>query len=174
MSKERKTFLVEWEDELRLMTKLRDRLLADNLNASNTVIITVSTDYSSVIGQYLRHQLTFEGEICDGFGIEVPYPDQKFDLSFEADIIQMFIMNVESIRNKNILLVEAGVIRGGNYTKVVEILKDKLNSTNKILTLSMYENEGSIFKSDYVGEYYDDKTQDLTFWWEMENNHWTK
>jgi len=23
-----------------------------------------------------------------------------------------------------------------------------------------------------VGEFYDDKTQDLTFWWEKENSHW--
>jgi hypothetical protein len=36
----------------------------------------------------------------------------------------------------------------------------------------MYENIHSIYKSDFVGEYYDDKTQDLTFWWEKENNHW--
>ena len=75
----RKELKVNRTHELYLMNKLRDELLLKGLNASNTVIVTVSTDYSSVIGQYLRHQLTKDGEICDGFGIDVPYPDQEFD-----------------------------------------------------------------------------------------------
>jgi len=41
-----------------------------------------------------------------------------------------------------------------------------------IVTISMYENVGSRFKSDFVAEYYDDTTQDLTFWWELPNKHW--
>jgi hypothetical protein len=172
MNKSRKPFLVSWKDELRLMTNLKDRLISDGINASNTIIVTVSTDYSSVIGQYLRHQLTDAGEICEGFGIDVPYPDQNFDVNFVLDILHIFIRNHKAIDTKKILLVEAGVIRGGNYTKVVNIIKDDLQLENQILTLSMYENKGSIFKSDYVGEYYDNETQDLTFWWEMENNHW--
>ena len=47
---------VEWDTELHLMNQLKDRLLLNGINASNTLIVTVSTDYSSVIGQYLRHQ----------------------------------------------------------------------------------------------------------------------
>ena len=168
----RKELRVEWEDELRLMNWLRNTLLSYDLNASNVVIVTVSTDYSSVIGQYLRHQLTNKGEICDGFGIDVPYPDQTFDDKFVKEVCEMFRLHADSIGDKTILLVEAGVIRGGNYTKVLDIIRNELGMTQPVLTLTMYENIHSIWKSDFVGEYYDDEKEDLTFWWERYNNHW--
>jgi hypothetical protein len=168
----RNELLITWSDEIRLMDQLANKLLDSNVNASNTVIITVSTDYSSVIGQYLRHQLTYDGEICEGFGVDVPYPDQTFDSKFKQDVCDMFNMHTDVIKNKSILLVEAGVIRGGNYTTLVDIIKNDLQINNNIITLTMYENIGSKFKSNFVGEYYDDTKEDLTFWWEKENNHW--
>ena len=168
----RKELKVEWDTELRLMNELSNTLLSYDLNASNTIIVTVSTDYSSVIGQYLRHQLTNKGEICEGFGIDVPYPDQTFDEKFVKEVCDMFRMHWDSIGDKTILLVEAGVIRGGNYTKVVDIIKNELNITQPVLTLTMYENIHSKWKSNFVGEYYDDEIEDLTFWWEKYNNHW--
>jgi hypothetical protein len=36
----------------------------------------------------------------------------------------------------------------------------------------MMENIHSIIKSDYVGEYYDDELEDLTFYFEKFNKHW--
>lgn len=168
----RKELRVEWDTELLLMNKLRDALLSNGLNASNVLIVTVSTDYSSVVGQYLRHQLSNGGEICDGFGIDVPYPDQSFDEKFIKEVCDMFKIHMNSIGDKIILLVEAGVIRGGNYTKVVDIIRNELGMNQKVLTLTMYENKHSKWKSEYVGRYYDDETEDLTFWWEMDNNHW--
>ena len=170
----RKELKINWDKELELMNKLKDTLLYNHLNASNVLIVTVSTDYSSVIGQYLRHQLTHNGEICDGFGIDVPYPDQSFNNNFVQEICAMFnvYQNSNSIGDKTILLVEAAVIRGGNYIKVVDIIKNKLDITQPVLTLTMYENIHSKWKSDFVGEYYNDETEDLTFWWEKYNNHW--
>ena len=168
----RKELKIEWDTELILMNKLSKTLLFKNFNASNTIILTVSTDYSSIIGQYLRHQLTNNGEICDGFGIDVPYPDQKFDDKFVKEICDMFEIHKDIILDKTILLVEAGVIRGGNYKKVVDIIKNKLNITQQILTLTMYENIHSKWKSNFVGKYYNDEIEDLTFWWEKYNNHW--
>jgi len=154
------------------MNSLRCRLVSENINASNTVVVAVSTDYSSVIGQYLRHQLSHDGEICAGFGVDVPYPDQEFDDDFINAFLAVFYLNLIHIKDKKILLVEAGVIRGGNYTKIVELIKTNLKLTNEILTLTMFENYGSKFKSDFVGKYYDDLSEDLTFWWEKPNNHW--
>lgn len=168
----RKELKIEWDTELILMNKLSKTLLFKNFNSSNTIILTVSTDYSSIIGQYLRHQLTNNGEICDGFGINVPYPDQKFNDKFVKEICDMFEIHKDIILDKTILLVEAGVIRGGNYTKVVDIIKNKLKITNQILTLTMYENIHSKWKSNFVGKYYNDEIEDLTFWWEKYNNHW--
>jgi hypothetical protein len=168
----RKELKIYVDTELHLMARLRDKLIGHGLNAFNTVVVTVSTDYSSVIGQYIRHQLTFNEEICEGFGIDVPYPDQSFDEKFVKDICTMFEMHKDSLKDKIILLVEAGVIRGGNYTKVVDLIQNELHIAQPILTLAMYENIHSKFKSDFVGEYYDDLIQDLTFWWEQPNKHW--
>jgi hypothetical protein len=168
----RELLSVDWPEEIRLMNKLRDNLLSLNINASNTVVISVSPDYSSVISQYLRHQLSQNGEICAGFGVDVPYPDQEFDEDFVNSFLAIFYLNLNSIKDKKILLVEAGVIRGSNYTKTVEIIKQNLKMTNEVLTLAMFENYSSKFKSDFVGKYYDDSKEDLTFWWEKPNNHW--
>ena len=168
----RKELKVEWEDELRLMNQLRNTLLSHNLNASNIVIVTVSTDYSSVIGQYLRHQLTNTGEICDGFGIDVPYPDEQWDDKYEFEMRTAFQTHKHTFKYKTPILVEAGVIRGGNFTYVIDWMRKYLGYDQKIITLALYENLGSKFKSDFVGNYYDDTIQDLTFWWERDNNHW--
>ena len=168
----RKELLVSKEDEWRLSDKLVQDLLEKGFHAENTVVVTVSTDYSSVIGQYIRHQLSYNGEICSGFGIDVPYPDQEFNYKVKQNIASMFAMNYPDFKNKKVLLVEAGIIRGSNYTKVVDLLEKTFQLKGNIVTLTMYENIHSIFKSDFVGEYYDNNTQDLTFWWETYNNHW--
>jgi hypothetical protein len=169
----RKELLVNKENEFRLSEKLVQELLEKGYHAENTVVITVSTDYSSVIGQYIRHQLSHRGEICLGFGVDVPYPDQEFNEDFKHALVSMFAMNYSIWTDKKILLVEAGVIRGGNYTNIVNLLKQTFQILpEQIITLAMYENIHSIFKSDFVGEYYDNNTQDLTFWWETYNKHW--
>jgi hypothetical protein len=162
--------MVDRETEFRLIDKIKDLLLNEGYNASNSIIVTVSTDYSSIVGQMLRHELTHEGEICDGFGIEVPYPDETWNDKYLKDVMAMFKLN--NIETKNIVLVEAGVIRGGNYTKVLDIIRKDLKLTQSVITVSLYENIHSKFKSNFVAKYYDDTKQDLTFWWEKQNNHW--
>lgn len=167
----REEYLITIEKELELLKNLKEVLVSNGLNSSNTIVVTVSTDYSSIVGQYLRHQLTNDGEICEGFGIDVPYPDEQWNDEFINRVETMFKMFSNDIKNKTILLVEAGVIRGSNYTKVIQILND-MKIDEPIVTLALFENQSSKFKSDFVGEYYNDETQDLTFWWERENNHW--
>ena len=76
------------------------------------------------------------------------------------------------LETKTPILVEAGVIRGGNYTFLTNWIKEYFSKDILIITTSMYENVGSKFKSNYVSEYYDDTIQDLTFWWELPNKHW--
>jgi hypothetical protein len=146
MLNERKILHVDWPLELQLMNRLRDNLLKLNINASNTVVVAVSTDYSSIVAQYLRHQLSYDGEICLGFGVDVPYPDEEFDESFVTAILALFYLNLANIGNKKILLVEAGVIRGSNYTKVYEIIRQQLKLTQEIYTLTLFENFKSKFK----------------------------
>jgi deoxyxylulose-5-phosphate synthase len=168
----RKPKYIDFENELRLLNTLKYQLLTHGLHAGNTVIVTVSTDYSSVVGQYLRHALTHEREICDGFGVDVPYPDEVWDARYIGGLKKALVSHRDLFHNNNksLLLVEAGVIRGGNYQFVTNHLKEYID--NKVLTLALYENENSVFKSDYVGEYYNNTTEDLTFWWEEDNKHW--
>lgn len=163
---------VSYLEEFELIDKLGDELLKAGWNAFNSTIITVSTDYSSIVGQILRHHLSYDGEICDGFGIDVPYSDEEWDDKYESEMRAQFQTHKGTFRYKTPILVEAGVIRGSNYKFVTQWMRKYLGYDGKIITLALYENLGSDFKSDFVGDYYDDTTEDLTFWWERENNHW--
>ena len=165
-------YLIEQELETSLTLDLAKDLLEQNFNASNTVIVTVSTDYSSNVGQLLRHALSYGEEICDGFGIDVPYPDEIWDERYIGELIKVFDLYNYKLENKKILFVEAGVIRGSNYKYIQDFLCDHLGITEDVFFLALFENKNSKFKSDFVGEYYDNETQDLTFWWEEENKHW--
>jgi len=74
------------------------------------------------------------------------------------------------VKYSNYLLVEAGVIRGGNYIWLTNLLKEMV--VGDIVTAAMFENVNSKFKSDVVANYYDDDEQDLTFYYEKPNKHW--
>lgn len=161
---------VSFEDEQQLIENIAAELISDGFNANNTVIITVSTDYSSIIGQTLRHLLSADGEICDGFGIDVPYPDDNWDETYVSELNSILDIYQDKIGDKRVLMVEAGVIRGGNYTFLDGFLTER--GLTDIYSVSMFENTGSVYKSDYVGKYYNNDTHDLTFWWERYNNHW--
>lgn len=172
MVDQRNELLISSIKELELADKLAKDLYKAGYNASNSIIVTVSTDYSSILGQLLRHKLSFDGEMCSGFGVDVPYPDEDWNENYVNAVMSMFKLHAGDTMYKNIILVEAGVIRGGNYTMIVDIIKRYLSLAEKIVTVAMFENVNSRFKSDFVGEFYDNNTQDLTFWWEEYNNHW--
>lgn len=164
----RQDYYISQEVETALTFKLAEQLLKEDFNASNTVVVTVSMDYSSVVGQLLRHALSYNQEICDGFGVDVPYPDQSWDEQYLLELNTILDLYRFKYENKKILFVEAGVIRGSNY----KFLSEKMAGKDDIFFLSLFENKSSMFKSDFVGEYYDNQTQDLTFYWEKPNNHW--
>jgi hypothetical protein len=169
----RKEYSISIEKELALIESLSYEILEQDFNASNTVIISVSSDYSSIVGQIIRHNLSFKGEIADGFSVDVPYPDQTWTEDFIEELHSTFNLYDYKFNRKTLLLVEAGVIKGGNYKFLTEwIFSNYPKATVKTLTL--FENTDSAFKSNFVGEYYDDKIQDLTFSWEKYNNHWNK
>ena len=163
---------VDLNKELKCIATIAEALKKEGYNASNSIVVTVSTDYSSIAGQIIRHELTHEGEIADGFGVDVPYPDQQWDTRFVFEACLMFSLHKYDIGVKNIILVEVGVIRGSNYKTLIELIRESLELDNNIITTTLYENIESAFKSNYVAEYYNDTLNDLTFWWEKQNNHW--
>jgi hypothetical protein len=158
--------------ELECIKSIAEALKRDGYNASNSIVVTVSTDYSSIAGQIIRHELTHEGEIADGFGVDVPYPDQQWDTRFVNEACSMFLLHRQAIGVKTIILVEAGVIRGSNYNSLINLMRQSLEMDNLIITTALFQSKGSAIECDYIAEYYDDKFNDLTFWWEKENNHW--
>jgi hypothetical protein len=164
--------LITIENEISLTNKLGDELLAAGFNASNSVIVTVSTDYSAHVGMWLRHHLSWDGEVCDGFGIEVPYPDEVWNKKYMDEMYENFKLHAKYFQFKSIIFVEAGVIRGGNYSHIIDWVRKRLEPSKKLITLALYENIHSRFKSDFVGDYYDATNEDLTFWWERPNKHW--
>ena len=100
--------------------------------------------------------------------VNVPFPDEDVGKYKEA-----FIANFSEwvLDWDNFVLCEAGVIRGGNYTWITEVMEEF--AIPNYYTLSLCENIHSKFKSDLVTHYYDDNTEDLHFWWEQPNNHWS-
>ena len=169
----RTPYLIDREFEYTLLKKLVGELHKKfpDANASNTLILNISPDYSSMVSMYLAHQLSHEGEMCPMVHIDVPYPDeyvQPYKFSFERE------MKNYPFYYENYILCEAGVIRGSNYAWLTQSLAQYIPDDSKIITVALCENKGSNFKSDVVGHYYDDQTQDLTFYFETYNKHWDK
>ena len=144
-----------------------------DVNASNALVVMVSPDYSASVAMHLAHELSHDGEMCDMLCIDVPYPDQDkvpFVQKASDDILRY--LEFMSKVYENIILVEAGVIRGGNYSWLTLLLKMMFSTSCTVITTALYENTGSVFKSDVVAHYYNDKEVELTFYYEKPNKHW--
>ena len=167
----RKEYFIPLEKEVRLISRLSSRLVQLGFNASNTIVVTVSSDYSAIVGQLLRHDLSFEGEIAEGFSVDVPYPDETWrSAGYISKLHTAFSMNAYDFDKKTLLLVEAGAIRSSNYIFLTDWIKENYPEA-KVKTLAVFENSHSNFERDFVGEYYDNELQDLTFSWEKPNKH---
>ena len=169
----RKIFYVSDTDEKILLERLIVLIQESypELNPKNTLVLMVSPDYSATVAMHVAHGLSKDGEMCDILPINVPYPDEQVDIYLSKAIKDLDAwLEFSETEYENYLLVEAGVIRGGNYTWLTNMLCKKV--TGNIITSSLYENIGSKFKSNVVAEYYDDSVEDLTFYFERENKHW--
>ena len=169
----RETFLISRTKERSLVDKLSKKILKvyPDICPDNTLVVMVSPDYSATVAMQVAHNLSKDEEMCDILPIHVAYPDEevhKYVRKADADIDSWF--KFSDTQYKYYLLVEAGVIRGGTYTWLTKLFRKKV--VGEIITSSLFENVGSRFKSDIVGEYYDDEKQDLTFYFERENKHW--
>lgn len=142
-----------------------------DLSAENTLVVMVSPDYSATFAMHIAHALSVNGEMCDILPIHVNYPDEdkeKYVEKAKKDLLHFLQLNER--RYSNYLLVEAAVIQGGTFTWLTELFKKVLHG--ELHTVAMYENIHSKFKCNHVFEYYDNQTQDLTFYFEQYNRHW--
>ena len=165
-----KNLLFISEDKERaLIQEMTYRMKMANLpiHPSDTCFLMVSPDYSAVVTQHLSHSLSMDGEIFHIEAVNVPFPDED-KIDYQIEFAERFVD--WSRRWENFVLIEAGVIRGGNYTWITQQIE--LLSNKKYYTVALCENSSSKFKSDFVSLYYNDHMEDLHFWWEQPNNHW--
>jgi len=154
----------EWE----LINKLLTIVDSSQFNPADTAVLMVSPDYSATVAMHLAHSWSRDGQIIPIIPVDVPYPDEESD-----DYINKMVMQSAEIRPySKLILVEAGIIRGGNWTWLLALLKAWGYERSDITLVALCENVNSKVKSDYVGEYYDDKQEELMFYYERFNKHW--
>ena len=168
---QRPLYFISRRKELELINKLET--IVDNrlFHPSNTAVIQASVDFAGTAAMHLAHSWSVGGEIIPIIPIEVTYPNETYDYvrsKFQYDMR----WQLEHFNYKRFVVVEAGIIRGGNWKWILEEFA-LLNVPRENITLvTMVENIHAIIKSDYVGEYYDDDKEDLTFYFEKFNKHW--
>ena len=167
----KKLLFISQDKEMALIQEMSYKIkMSDwDIHPSKTCFLCVSPDYSGIVTQHLSHSLSMGREIFHIEAVNVPFPDES-PHHYRIDFSINFQEWMESW--DNFVLIEAGVIRGGNYKWITDVMKD-LASYKKFYTVSLCENIGSKYKSDMVSLYYDDSVEDLHFWWEKPNNHWS-
>jgi len=154
----------EWE----LIQRLETIVDSSDFDPSTTAVIMASPDYSATVAMHLAHSWSRRGEILPIIPVDVTYPDEDPD-----EYIKKMVMQSGDIRPyQDLVLVEAGIIRGGNWKWMLDVLYDWGYIRDNITLVAMCENIHSKVKSDYVGEYYDDDKEELMFYFEKFNKHW--
>ena len=154
----------EWELIQRLLTMVDD----SEFDHTNTAVIMASPDYSATVAMHLAHAWSRKGEVLTVIPVDVTYPDE----TPEPYILKMMRQQDEITRYERLVMVEAGIIRGGNWQWMLEILESWGYPRSNIILVALCENIHSQVKSDYVAEYYDDEKQELMFYFERYNKHW--
>jgi hypothetical protein len=154
----------EWELIQRLITIVDNR----TFNPQDTVIVMASPDYSATVAMHLAHAWSMNGDMLPIIPVDVTYPDEE--PKFYIDKMRSQYMDFKLY--KKLVMVEAGIIRGGNWKWMLDVTKEFEFDRKDITLVALCENIHSKVKSDYVGEYYDDKKEELMFYFERYNKHW--
>lgn len=167
--KRRPLHFITREKEWELIQKLLTIVDNSSFDPKTTAIIMASPDYSATVAMHLAHAWSRDGEMLTIIPVDVAYPDEDVAPYREKLVAQ----RAQWQPFEKLVLVEAGIIRGGNWKWMLEILKSWGQFTREDITLvAMCENIHSAVKSDYVGEYYDDDKEELMFYFERFNKHW--
>jgi len=165
----RRLKFISREKEHELINKLLTIVDVRGVTPKNVAIIMASPDYSATVAMHLAHAWSIDGDMIPIIPVHVTYPDEAPDYYIKK--MKYDFAFFETLPEK-LILVEAGIIRGGNWKWMLNTLYE-LGYERKNLTLvTLCENVHSAVKSDYVGEYYDDLQEELTFYYERYNKHW--
>lgn len=155
----------EWE----LIQRLETLVDSSSFDPSTTAVIMASPDYSATFAMHLAHSWSRKGDMLPIIPVDVTYPDED-----AAPYIQALReLGPKITPYFRLVLVEAGIIRGGNWEWILNVLINEFGYTREQITLvAACENIHSRVKSDYVAEYYDDNKEELMFYFEKYNKHW--
>lgn len=159
------------EKEKELIDRLITFVNNEDFHPDTTAIIQASVDFAGTAAMHFAHAWSVKGEIIPIIPIEVTYPGEPYEYVIEKFHYDMH-WHLNHKKYKNFVVVEAGIIRGGNWKWILEEFRELGFGRDKITLVTLCENIHSIVKSDYVGEYYDDEKEDLTFYFERYNKHW--
>ena len=154
----------EWE----LIQRLETIVDSTDFDPSTTAVIMASPDYSATVAMHLAHAWSRKGEMLPIVPVDVTYPDES-----PEPYVNKMMMQAGDIRPySKLVMIEAGIIRGGNWQWMLDVLYGWDYKSSDITLVAMCENIHSKVKSDYVGEYYDDDKEELMFYFEKFNKHW--
>ena len=128
----------EWE----LIQRLETLVDSSNFDPETTAVIMASPDYSATVAMHLAHAWSRKGEMLTIIPVDVTYPDEA-----STPYINKMVMQAGDIRPyKNLVLVEAGIIRGGNWSWMLDVLYIWGYTRKDITLVAMCENIGSAVK----------------------------
>lgn len=165
----RPLYFVTREKEWELMQRLVTIVDSSRFDPKTTAVIMASPDYSGTVAMHLAHAWSQRGDMLPIIPVDVTYPDESKDyyvkkMEYQLDWYQTL--------PERLVLVEAGIIRGGNWEWILNVLYRRGYQRENLTLVALCENIHSAVKSDYVGEYYDDSKQELMFYYERYNKHW--
>ena len=158
----------EWELIQRLVTIVDSSKFTPKTHG----VIMASPDYSATVAMHLAHTWSVGGEILPIIPVDVTYPGESSDFYVKKMTADFKWRKWETSLPRHLILVEAGIIRGSNWKWMLEVLETFGYARRDVTLVALCENVHSAVKSDYVGEYYDDETEELMFYYERFNKHW--
>lgn len=167
--KRRPLHFITREKELELIQRLETIVDSSSYDPKTTAVIMASPDYSATVAMHLAHAWSRNGEMLDIIPVNVTYPDE----SAEPYKTRFRSQRLEVTQYERLVCIEAGIIRGGNWSWMMQIMIEEFGyKRDDIVLVALCENVHSAVKSDYVGEYYDDDEEELMFYFEKYNKHW--
>lgn len=167
--KRRPLHFISREKEWELIQQLATIVDSSEFDPTTTAVVMASPDYSATVAMHLAHTWSRSGEMLPIIPIDVTYPDEEPQYYINKMKHQLKWYDVLP---KKLVLIEAGIIRGGNWKWMLDVLFEHGYKRSDITLVALCENIHSHIKSDYVGEYYNDATHELMFYFERFNKHW--
>jgi hypothetical protein len=166
---------ISLEKEIQDIIVLKEKIDQDKWIDSKTIFVNCSPDYSSIVCQILNHSLS-STDLFEEIILEMPYPvsNQIFDRyeleykDFDRYLSEWVKKYIDS--DYKYLFIDSGTLRGKNFTKVRNQVKNKIDCK----FASLYVQDDSIFIPDYYVEKFNFITQGgLIFEWENpKNKNW--